>query len=147
MIFANQVTLCGKVVKDPIFATTKSDKTVCKIILVVEKNIGVMKRSDYIPVALWGKKAEVARDIINKGDALVVMGSVSQERWETPDGEKRSRIVIQADRFMMTPNKYIKENVKDEGNFEIKEKFDDEIDDNPYGEGYHFNKAEMQFGD
>ena len=103
MIFANQVTLCGKVVKDPIFSKTKSDKSVCKIIMVVEKNIGgSMKRSDYIPVALWAKKADAANDMIRKGDELVVVGSVAQERWETSDHEKRSRIVVQADNFWIT---------------------------------------------
>ena len=134
MIFANQVTLCGKVVKDPIFATTKSDKTVCKIILVVEKSIGAMKRSDYIPVAMWGKKADVAKKLINKGDYLVVMGSVSQERWEASDGDKRSRIVIQADKFMMIPNKYSKENYE-------KEECEDDIFDNPYGQEEQFEKV------
>jgi len=103
MIFANQVTLCGKVVKDPIFSKTKSDKSVCKIIMVVEKNIGgSMKRSDYIPVALWAKKADAANDMIRKGDELIVVGSVAQERWETSDHEKRSRIVVQADNFWLT---------------------------------------------
>ena len=53
MIFANQATLCGKVVKDPFFATTKNNKTVCKIILVVEKNIGSMKRSTVKTIPTW----------------------------------------------------------------------------------------------
>ena len=104
MIFANQVTLCGKVVKDPIFAKTKSEKSVCKIILVVEKSIGSTSRSDYIPIAMWGKKAEIADNKIKRGDTLMVLGTVSQERWETKENEKRSRIVVQADKFWIMPN-------------------------------------------
>ena len=103
MHFVNQTTICGKVIKDPIFATTKSNKTVCKIVVVVDKNIGSSSRSDYIPVAMWGKKAEAAKDLIRKGDTLVVIGSISQERWETVDKEKRSRIVVQADQFIVVP--------------------------------------------
>ena len=118
MHFVNQVTLCGKVIKDPIFATIKSNKPVCKIIIVIDKDIGSTSRSDYIPIAMWGKKAEVARDKINRGDSLVVIGTVSQERWETSDGEKRSRIVVQADKFIVLPEDQKKEkyrNDKSEG--------------------------------
>jgi single-strand DNA-binding protein len=128
MIFANQATLCGKVVKDPIFATTKSNKTVCKIILVVEKNIRSMKRSDYIPVAMWGKKAEIAKNLISKGDVMVVMGSISQERWETADHEKRSRIVVQADKFMMVPNKPYKNTNESDGYYEDDYEDEDGVD-------------------
>ena len=115
MIFSNHANLCGKVVKDPIFAKTKSDKSVCKIILVVEKSIGgVMKRSDYIPVALWGKKADVANDIVQRGDIMLVEGTVAQERWETKDHDKRSRIVVQADKFWVIPSHNHNDNNHDE---------------------------------
>lgn len=114
MHFVNQVTLCGKVIKDPIFAKTKSNKSVCKVIIVIDKDIGSTSRSDYIPIAMWGKKAEVARDKINRGDSLVVIGTVSQERWETHDGEKRSRIVVQADKFIVLPEDQKKEKYRND---------------------------------
>lgn len=129
MIFANQVTLCGKVVKDPIFSKTKSGKSVCKIIMVVEKNIGgSMKRSDYIPVALWAKKADAANDMIRKGDELMVVGSVAQERWETSDHDKRSRIVVQADSFWIGCSD-AKEEYIDEDNEDNDENDDSLIDE------------------
>ena len=104
MIFANQVTLCGKVVKEPIFSKTNSGKSVCKIIMVVERNVGgIMKRSDYIPIALWAKKADVAKELICRGDELMIVGSVAQERWETVDHDKRSRIGIQVDKGWVIP--------------------------------------------
>jgi len=122
MIFANQVTLCGKVVKDPIFSKTKSDKSVCKIIMVVERNIGgSMRRSDYIPIALWAKKADVANDIVRRGDELMVVGSVAQERWETSDHDKRSRIVIQADKFWVIPPPTSDDDYIDDEDDEIEE--------------------------
>jgi single-strand DNA-binding protein len=133
MIFANQVTLCGKVVKDPIFSKTKSDKSVCKIIMVVERNIGgSMKRSDYIPIALWAKKADVANDMIRRGDELMVVGSVAQERWETSDHDKRSRIVVQADKFWVIPppgeDDYIDEEDEVEVDEELMEKMEAQIE-------------------
>ena len=103
MIFENRVTVCGKAVKDPMFNKTKSDKSVCKVIIVVEKKIGHMKRADFIPIAMWGRKADVANDLIRKGDQVMVTGSVAQERWETSDHDKRSRIVVQADKFWVIP--------------------------------------------
>jgi single-strand DNA-binding protein len=110
------------VVKDPIFSKTKSNnKSVCKVILVVEKRIGgSIKRSDYIPIALWGKKADVANDIVRKGDELMVVGSVAQERWETSGGDKRNRVVVQADKFWVI-------NPSDDEDIE-----DDDVDDEEY---------------
>jgi len=106
MIFENKVIVGGKVVRDPIFNETKSGKSVCKINIVVEKRIGHMRRSDYIPIAMWGKKADIAKDKIQKGDSLIICGSVAQERWESKDQERRSHIVIQAEKFWIIPNDY-----------------------------------------
>ena len=100
----------------------KSGKSVCKIIIVVERKIGgSMKRSDYIPIALWAKKADVAKDLVCTGDELMVVGTVAQERWETADHDKRSRIVIQADTFWVIPPE-TEEYLDDEDDFE-----DDEV--------------------
>ena len=106
MICENKVTVSGKVIKDPNFNKTNSGKSVCKINIVVEKKIGHMKRSDFIPIAIWGKKGDIARDKIQKGDSIVVSGSIAQERWETKNQERRSRIVIQAEKFWVIPNEY-----------------------------------------
>lgn len=135
MIFANQVTLCGKVVKDPIFSKTNSGKSVCKVIMVVEKHIGgSMKRSDYIPIALWAKKADVAKDLICRGDELMVVGSVAQERWETADHDKRSRVVVQADKFWVVPPPNSDDDYIDD---------DDEVDDDD--EDSVMEKMEAEF--
>jgi single-strand DNA-binding protein len=106
MICENKVTISGKVIKEPNFNKTNSGKSVCKINIVVEKKIGHMKRSDFIPIAMWGKKADIAKDKIQKGDSIVVSGSIAQERWETQNQERRSRIVIQAEKFWVIPNEY-----------------------------------------
>lgn len=136
MISENRVTLCGKAVKDPVFNKTNSDKSVCKVILVVEKKIGHMTRADFIPIALWGKKADVANEIIRKSDMVMVTGSIAQERWETKNQEKRSRIVVQAEKFWVIPNDndYVDDNEddvdeKDETEEKFKTAWEDETND------------------
>ena len=106
MIYENRITIGGKVVKDPNFSKTKSGKSVCKVNIIVEKKIGHMNRSDFIPIAMWGKKADIAQDRIRKGDSLVVCGSIAQERWETKEHERRSRIVVQAEKFWIIPSEH-----------------------------------------
>ena len=123
MIFENRVTICGKALKDPVFNKTKSDKSVCKVIIVVEKKIGHMKRADFIPIAMWGRKADVANELIRKGDQIMVTGSVAQERWESKDQERRSRIVIQAEKFWIIPSEHDVYEDDREPADEVEEKF------------------------
>lgn len=47
----------------------------------------------------WGPEAEALCESVNKGDEVVVLGEISQRTWETPEGEKRSRMEVEARTF------------------------------------------------
>src|SRR5690606_27685692 len=49
---------------------------------------------DWIDLTLWGKLAELAANHLTKGRQIGVTGRLLQERWETQEGEKRSRVVV-----------------------------------------------------
>ena len=51
---------------------------------------------DYFTVTIWGKTAENLKPYLTKGKQICVEGHLKQDRWEK-DGQKQSRITIQAD--------------------------------------------------
>ena len=59
----------------------------------------------YFEVKAFGKLFESQHPYLNKGVNVSVEGSLIQERWETKEGEKRSRIVIQSDTLYLGSKK------------------------------------------
>ena len=58
---------------------------------------GSYKDSHFIDVVCFGDMAEAVAEQINKGDRVTVVGRLQQNRWETDEGQKRSKIEIVAD--------------------------------------------------
>src|SRR5690606_7170149 len=48
---------------------------------------------DWFELTFWGKTAELAAQHLTKGRQVGITGRLQQERWETQEGEKRSRVV------------------------------------------------------
>jgi single-strand DNA-binding protein len=46
-------------------------------------------------VTVWRKLAENVAESIVKGHRVVVLGTIGQREWETPEGEKRTALEIQ----------------------------------------------------
>jgi hypothetical protein len=45
--------------------------------------------------------AEVAAQFIKKGKEITVIGTLKQDRWTTPEGDPRSKVVIHANRILL----------------------------------------------
>jgi single-strand DNA-binding protein len=45
----------------------------------------------FMDVVLFGKPAENAAQHLDKGDQVIVVGRIQQRKWETEDGQKRSK--------------------------------------------------------
>ena len=60
--------------------------------------------SSFIDLQFWGKQAEVVAQYLGKGDRIFIDGSLKSQRWETEDGQKRSRILVKVYRFMFMSN-------------------------------------------
>lgn len=61
--------------------------------------------TSFFEVKAFGKLFESQHPYLNKGANVTVEGSLIQERWETKEGEKRSKIVIQSDTLYLGPRK------------------------------------------
>lgn len=90
----NNVVVIGRLTKDPELRYIPGSETpVANFILAIDrdyKNKDGTTTVDFIPVELMGKPAEFCANYITKGRLVGVQGSIRVDRYETPNGEKKT---------------------------------------------------------
>lgn len=97
----NQVTLIGRLVRDPERRTTTSGADIWSFTLAVNRN---KEEVDFFDIKATGKTGDLVHLYLEKGFITGVTGTLRQERWEK-EGKPQSRIVVWADRLELLPNK------------------------------------------
>ncbi len=102
----NKVILMGNLTKDPELRYTPNGTAVASFSLAVNRRY---KQGDefkdevcYIDIVVFGKQAENCGQYLGKGHGIIIDGRLQQRRWETDDGQKRSKheVVAQSIRFL-----------------------------------------------
>lgn len=102
----NKVILIGNLTRDPEIRYTPSGTPVAKFGLAVNnryKQANEMREEVcFIDVVVFGKQAENCGQYLNKGSGVIIDGRLSQQRWETEEGQKRTKheVIAQSVRFM-----------------------------------------------
>ena len=104
----NHVVLLGHMTGNPRVRNTSSGKTVCDFGLALNRrwldiNGDRQQETTFVDVTAWNQQAEVIGAYCQKGRPIAVEGRLEQERWETPAGEKRSRLKVVAQRVTFLP--------------------------------------------
>jgi len=101
MAFGNTVDIVGNVTRDPELRYTPSGASVTNFSVAwnrrYERNGQQVEDVSFFDVTCWGSLADNVASSIAKGMRVVVTGRLDQRSWETPQGEKRSKIEITAD--------------------------------------------------
>lgn len=92
----NSVCLIGRLTDDPELKYTKDGTAIASFTIAVNNSEDYVY---FIPVVQWGKGAEATAEYCAKGREIAVSGELRQDRWETEDGEKRSRVYVSAQRI------------------------------------------------
>ena len=99
----NRVLLMGRLTRDPELRYTPQGTAVSEIGLAMnrEYTVGTERRKEttFVEVTLWKRQAEVVCQYLKKGSPIFVEGRLSFDAWETPDGQKRSRLRVIAENF------------------------------------------------
>lgn len=88
----NKVALLGRLVKDPEVRYTQTGKVVAQFQLAIDRPFKTQdgqKETDYIPVVLWGKIAELVGNGTTKGQRLLVEGRLQIRKYQAKDGTDR----------------------------------------------------------
>jgi single-strand DNA-binding protein len=99
----NKVILMGNLTRDPELRYIPSGAPVCNFDLAVNRSYttqGGERRDEvcFITIVVWGKQAESCGEYLGKGRTVLVEGHLQQRSWETPEGQKRSKHEVVAER-------------------------------------------------
>lgn len=101
----NKIILIGNLTKDPEMRYAQSGLSICTFRIAV--NTSMRKEDDkrdtlFIDVVTFDKVAAACGQYLGKGKTVVVDGRLQERRWETEDGQPRSKVevVAQTVRFL-----------------------------------------------
>ena len=94
----NCIFLCGRLTKDPEIRWTTGTAPMCigAFTLAVDRpgKKDAEKKTDFIPIKVFGQKAEFAEKYLRKGVKINVMGPMHSENWRGDDGKMKTRYEI-----------------------------------------------------
>ncbi len=102
----NKIILIGKLTRDPEVRYTPQGTSVCNFGIAVNRKYKqgdeLKEEVTFINVVVFGKQADTCGQYLNKGSSVLVEGRLQERRWETEEGQQRSKyeVVAQTVRFL-----------------------------------------------
>lgn len=105
----NKVILIGNLTKNPEVRYTPSGTPVASFGLAVNRKF---RQADelrdevcFVDIVVFGKQAEHCGQYLSKGNGVIVDGRLQQRRWESEDGQKRSKHEVVAQTVTFLPKR------------------------------------------
>lgn len=93
----NQITLMGRLTKDPVIRYTQSQTPVASFTLAVDRDYGEDKKTDFISVTAWKKTAEFVQKYFFKGDMAIISGRLQMREYTDKQGQNRTAAEVVAE--------------------------------------------------
>lgn len=94
----NQISVQGRIVRDPELRRTASGKAVTSFTLACDRDFKNQqtgeKEVDFIECVAWGGTAEMVEKYFHKGQMAVVTGRLQLRDWTDKNGQKRRQAEI-----------------------------------------------------
>ena len=103
MASGNTVTLVGNLTRDLDLRFTPGGQAVANGGLAVNRRWQNRQTNEweeavsFFDFVVWQQQGEQAAESLNKGDRVIITGRLDQRSWETPEGDKRSKVEIVVD--------------------------------------------------
>ena len=110
----NQVTLIGRLIRDPEVEEVGKNKKYCRARLsLAVRNIRKKHKegekqvdADFIDgIIAWGKQAEFAGNYLAKGRMIVIHGELKPDRWKDKDNNSRYQLTVLANSIQSLDSK------------------------------------------
>jgi single-strand DNA-binding protein len=99
----NRVILMGNLTRDPELRYTPSGTAIAKFSIAVNRKYKAddqqREETSFFDIVFFGKQAEVCGEYLKKGRGVLVEGRLQQNRWETDEGQKRSKVEVVGNTF------------------------------------------------
>lgn len=98
----NKVILLGRLTRDPELRFTQSGTAVCDFDMAINRRSRTpdgdnREEVTFVTCTVWARRAEAVSKHLKKGSQALVEGRITQDRWETPEGKKRSKLKVTAE--------------------------------------------------
>jgi single-strand DNA-binding protein len=94
----NTVTIAGYLGRDPDSQVTEDGRAIALFTVAVNEIYGQgddqKKLTHWVDCISFGKIAEVIETYLMKGSKVTVSGRIRQNKWESSDGRKNSKLVV-----------------------------------------------------
>lgn len=99
MLNLNRATIIGHSTRDPELRSTPNGQSVANFSVATNRrwtdNQGQdQEETEFHDIVAWGKLAEIASQILSKGNLVYIEGRLQTRSWEGQDGNKRQRTEI-----------------------------------------------------
>lgn len=105
----NRVTISGNIGRDPELRSTASGTAVLSFSVCVndrQKVNGEWKdKPNWVDCIIFGNRAESVSRYLSKGSHVTVDGRLSQNTWETKEGQRRSKLEVIVDNIDFSGSK------------------------------------------
>ena len=101
----NKVMMAGRLTRDPELKELPNGNSVTNLGFVTNRTFksgdkGERKEeATFIDVKAWGAAGEQITKYLTKGSPIFVEGRMTQESWETPGGDKRTKMVVTLENY------------------------------------------------
>jgi len=103
----NKTILLGNLTRDTELKYLANGTAICSFSIAINEtwmqNDEKQEKVSYFDCQAWSKLAETVDKYFTKGQPIFLEGSLRQERWETEDGQNRSKVIINVNRVMFLP--------------------------------------------
>lgn len=82
----NKCIIQGRLVNDPDYKITKSDKPLCNFTIVWGERIGKFSTSLFLECIAWSKNADMVAKHFVKGQEIIVVGKLFTNKWTNKSG-------------------------------------------------------------
>ncbi len=101
----NKVMVIGNLGKDPEMRYTADGNALTSFSVASSRNYTAKdgekrEETEWFSVVTWGKLAEQCSQFLQKGRKVYVEGRLSTRSWDSPEGEKKYRTELVADRVL-----------------------------------------------
>lgn len=104
MANVNKVFLIGNLTRDPELRYTPNGTAVASFGLATTRKYRAQsgeqqEETCFVEVEVWARRAEVMSEYLSKGRPVFIEGRLRLDTWETPQGDKRSRMKVVVENF------------------------------------------------
>lgn len=103
----NQITILGRLVRDPELRQTASGLSVTSFTVAVDRDVATngQRETDFLDCVAWRKTAEFVSSYFSKGSMIALSGRLQIRPWTDKDGNKRRSAEIVAEHCYFASSK------------------------------------------